>query len=152
MRIHHASITTENLERLQRFYRQHFGFEAVLELEWEAGSEVADRIYGLRDTAVRMCLMRLASTFLELFEFRSPRSARAPGTPQVNVPGYTHICLQVADIESEYQRLSAAGVVFTCAPQVLRGWCKATYGRDPDGNLFELLEPVPDSVFDPGPT
>jgi len=149
MRLHHVSLTTENLERLRRFYSEHFGFETALEAEWDAGTEVADRIYGLRDTAVRMCLLRLGSVFLEVFEFRSPRGARAPGLPQVNTPGYTHLCLQVADIEAEYRRLSAAGMSFTCPPQTLRGWCKATYGRDPDGNLIELLEPVPGSVFDP---
>lgn len=147
--LHHASITTEHLERLRTFYCGLFGFEVALEVEWDAGHPVPDAIYGLKDTAVRMLLLRHANACLEIFEFRSPRTGRPAGLPQVNTPGYTHVCLQVADIETEYARLSAAGVTFNCRPQSLRGWCKATYGRDPDGNLFELLEPIPGSVFDP---
>jgi catechol 2,3-dioxygenase-like lactoylglutathione lyase family enzyme len=149
MRFHHVSITTQDLERLRRFYIDQLHFETVLELEWGTGTEVADRIYGLRDTAVRMNLLRLDGVFLELFEFRSPTAERPPGAPQVNTPGYTHLCLQVADIEAEYERLCAAGMTFTCPPQSLRGIGKATYGRDPDGNLIELLEPAPGSAFDP---
>ncbi|HSN69916.1 MAG TPA: VOC family protein [Steroidobacteraceae bacterium] len=149
MSLHHVSITTENLERLADFYCGLLGFEIVLELEWEAGNAVPDAIYGLENTAVRMRLLRLKSAFLELFEFRSPKGVRPEGLPMVNTPGYTHLCLRVTDIDAEYARLVAAGVRFNCPPQTMRGYCRATYARDPDGNLIELIEPVPGSVFDP---
>jgi catechol 2,3-dioxygenase-like lactoylglutathione lyase family enzyme len=53
--------------------------------------------------------------------------------------GITHICLDVVDIDTEYERLRAAGMTFHCPPQGV-GALRATYGRDPDGNVVELLE------------
>jgi glyoxylase I family protein len=51
--------------------------------------------------------------------------------------------LHVRDLIGEYERLKAAGVVFNSEP-VKRKTHSAVYGRDPDGNVFEMLE-----VFDP---
>jgi catechol 2,3-dioxygenase-like lactoylglutathione lyase family enzyme len=149
MSLHHASITTDDLERLKRFYCDLLGFEVAFEFEWEAGNAAADAIYGLKDTAVRMSMLRHANAFLELFEFKSPKETRADRLPAANTPGYTHICMQVADIQAEYERLRSAGMSFMCPPQTVQGLCRATYGRDPDGNLVELLEPEPGSAFDP---
>ena len=51
--------------------------------------------------------------------------------------GITHLALQVSDIEAEHQRLADAGMFFHCPPgeQI-----RAIYGRDPDGNVVELME------------
>ena len=38
------------------------------------------------------------------------------------------------------KRLMEAGVSFHCPPIDFSGIAKATYGRDPDGNVFELRE------------
>jgi hypothetical protein len=45
----------------------------------------------------------------------------------------------VVDVDAEYERLKAAGMTFHCPPQGMSG-IRATYGRDPDGNVIELLE------------
>ena len=47
------------------------------------------------------------------------------------------------DIFAEYERLRQAGVAFHTEPQSV-GLFRSTYGRDPDGNIFELQE-----VMDP---
>jgi predicted enzyme related to lactoylglutathione lyase len=49
------------------------------------------------------------------------------------------LCFDVDDVEAEYQRLLAAGVRFHTPPQDF-GSARATYGRDPDGNVFELQQ------------
>ena len=56
---------------------------------------------------------------------------------------YTHFCMAVSDIEQEYARLVAAGVRFQCPPLKFDGVGWATHGRDPDGNIFELIESEP---------
>ena len=46
------------------------------------------------------------------------------------------------DIDAEYERLSAAGMRFHCAPPRLGdGRVRATYGRDPDGNTLHFMLP-----------
>lgn len=148
--IHHTSITTADIERLAAFYCDHLGFEVAFRTEWSAGSNPgADTIYGLTDTAVKMAMLRGANSFLELFEFENP--VGKPNDPQRSVchQGYTHICIAVTDIEAEYA-LSAAGMRFHCPPQTALGIGRATYGRDPDGNIVELLEADPIGPFATG--
>lgn len=85
-------------------------------------------------------LLRGAGMELELFEFESPRPQRGDPNRPVFDHGITHFCVQVADIDEEYARLKAAGVVFHCPPLRFSASAAATYGRHPDGNVFELLE------------
>lgn len=145
--LHHASITTADLGRLSAFYQRNFGFEVVLETAWEAGNETADTIFGLRDTAVRMVMLRSANAFLELFEFAHPVGKSGETNRPVCDQGFTHICIAVTDIETEYTRLRAAGMQFHSAPQDVPGLCRAVYGRDPDGNIVELVEADPSGPF-----
>jgi catechol 2,3-dioxygenase-like lactoylglutathione lyase family enzyme len=137
--IHHAAISTPDLERALGFYRDLLGAEIVTDFEWPAGLEVADRIVGLPGSSARAVMLRLGNAMVELFEFRSP-------TPQAGDPerpvcdhGITHICLDVSDIDAEYERLRAAGMRFHSQPQDL-GVVRTVYGRDPDGNVIELQE------------
>jgi len=137
--IHHTAISTPNLERLVQFYRDLLGFEEVLSSEWERGAERADKITGLRDSAARLAMLKLGNACIELFEYSSPPPR--PGDPARPAcdHGITHLCLDVRDIEAEYERLKAAGMTFHCPPLNMGG-VSATYGRDPDGNIVELLE------------
>ena len=84
-------------------------------------------------------MLRAGNACVELFQYETPRPK--PGDPNrpVSDHGITHLCLQVQDIDAEYQRLKTAGMVFHCPPQDRSG-LRVTYGRDPDGNVIELLE------------
>jgi catechol 2,3-dioxygenase-like lactoylglutathione lyase family enzyme len=147
--LHHASITTGDLDRLAAFYRDLLGFVVVFEYAWEAGNKAADAIYGLKDSAVRMAMLRTSNVFLELFEFANPIGKTGDPDRPVCDHGITHICLTVTDIGAEYARLTAAGMRFHCPPQHMPGLCTATYGRDPDGNIVELMEPETGGAFAP---
>lgn len=145
--LHHASITTADMNRLIAFYRDLFGLDIVLQSEWHRDNAKADAIYGLKETSVRMAILRIGNAFLELFEFRHPvGKASVPDRPVCD-QGITHFCIMVDDIDAEYERLSALGVVFHCPPQPVPGLCKATYLRDPDGNIVELMQPDPGGPF-----
>ena len=54
--------------------------------------------------------------------------------------GLTHICLNVTDVAAECARLSAAGMRLHTQPISIGLPITGTYGRDPDGNIIELLE------------
>lgn len=141
--IHHTAISTPDIERALGFYRDLLGAEIVTDFEWLPGLEVADRIIGLSGSSARAVMLRLGNAMVEIFEFRSPTPQ--PGDPERPVcdHGITHICLDVSDVDEEYERLLKAGMRFHCPPQDL-GAVRTTYGRDPDGNVIELQE-----VLDP---
>jgi len=145
--LHHASITTANLDRLLAFYRDLLGFAVVMETAWNGDNVQADTIWGFSGSAMRMVMLRTANAFLELFEFTHPVTPeRGPDRPVFH-QGITHICIAVDDLAAEYARLSAAGMPFNSPPQHVPGLCRAVYGRDPDGNLIELIEPDPAGPF-----
>ena len=136
---HHAAISTPDLERSVRFYRELFGCTVVKEFGWPAGIAEADALTGLRNSAARAVMLKLGDSYLEIFEFSSPLPKPAdPDRPACD-HGITHICLEVRDSQAEYARLKAAGMRFHAPPQAQEGGF-VTYGRDPDGNIVELLE------------
>jgi len=144
--IHHAAISTGNLDRALAFYRDLLGFCVVTDISWPAGTEIIDRILGLRNSAGRVATLRAGNAFIELFEFASPTPQVGDSQRPVCNHGITHICLDVNDIDAEYERLRSAGMRFHCPPQRFDtefGEAKATYGRDPDGNVVELQQ-LPD--------
>ena len=137
--IHHTAISTPDFERSVAFYRDLFGAEIVSDFEWQVGADFADSILGLKGSSARVAMLKLGNAMIEIFEYLTPEPR--PGDPNRPVcdHGITHLCLDVTDINAEYERLVAAGMTFHCPPQDLGGsW--ATYGRDPDGNVVELQE------------
>ncbi|MEZ5565241.1 MAG: VOC family protein [Gammaproteobacteria bacterium] len=136
---HHAALSTPDLDRLVRFYCESFGCTVIREFGWPAGIPEADALTGLQNSAARAAMLKLGDSFLEIFEFSSP--VPKPGDPDRPAcdHGITHICLEVQDSQAEYRRLKTAGMRFHAPPQPQEGGF-VTYGRDPDGNIVELLE------------
>lgn len=152
--IHHVAISTGDIDRLIAFYRDVMGLEFVRESSWAAGSDQVDAIVGLRGSSARSAKLKLGNGYLELFQYLTPEGAPQDPNRPVNDHGYTHFCVDVVDIDAEYERLSAAGMVFHCPPPPAAttgpGAQRSTYGRDPDGNVIELQELNPEhplSIF-----
>ncbi len=145
--INHVAISTGNIERSVAFYRDVLGLEEVFKTNWEVGDNVFDTITGLRDSSARIVMLRVGNACVELFEYQTPDPK--PGEPRRPVcdHGITHLCLQVTAIDAEYERLKAAGMEFHCPPQHVGEDIQVTYGRDPDGNVVELLEVPADSAL-----
>ena len=137
--IHHTAISTSDLERALRFYRDLLGFEEVFSSAWESGTEEVDRIVGLQDSSARLVMLKAGNACVELFQYAPPRPKPSEANRPVCDHGITHLCPQVTDIDAEYERLKAAGMHFHC-PLQTRSGLRVTYGRDPDGNVVELLE------------
>lgn len=150
--LHHTAIATLDIERLSRFYIDLFGLKKIVDDSWK-NAPALDDIVGLKNSSAHFMLLSAGNQVLELFEFASPKPK--PGDPNrpVSDCGFTHVCFAVTDIQAEYERLSRAGMRFH-APPILaaeRPLC-ATYGRDPDGNVVELLEIRGEHGFDYQPT
>ncbi len=139
--VHHVAISTPNLERLLAFYRDQLGFEQVQRVSWPEGSTAIDEVLSLRNSSAEQAMLKTSNLCLELFEFSNPEPQPMDPDRPVNNHGHTHICMDVTDIHEVYKALLEAGVRFHHPPQDFGG-VRATYARDPDGNVFELQEIV----------
>ena len=138
--LHHVAIATNDVERLLVFYRDLLGLEVVLDYVWRDDNVVADRVTALHGSSARSIMLRKGNAYLELFQYFSPQPAQGDPARPVCDPGLTHLCFDVVDLDSEYERLAKAGMTFHCPPQVVGAGVRTTYGRDPDGNVVELRE------------
>lgn len=137
--VHHLAISTHDLERFVDHYRIWFGFERCGAGAWEQGNARIDTMVGLADSAARYEMIRLGNLYIEVFEYASPRGEAV--RPQMCDPGLIHICLYTDNVVADYERLKALGMEFNCPPGGT-GATRATYGRDCDGNIVELLQIV----------
>lgn len=135
--LHHVALSVRDMDRALAFYRDLLGWQLVYDRSF--GGRRVETITALPGAMGRSALLRLGSSRLELFQFEQPKPAPKTAERAVHQLGLTHLCLKVDDLDDEYRRLSAAGVRFHSEPQDF-GSFRATYGRDPDGNVFELLE------------
>jgi catechol 2,3-dioxygenase-like lactoylglutathione lyase family enzyme len=137
--MNHFGISVVNLARSIRFYRDLLDMQLVVD-ETPFGGELYEKIMALEGAKGKVSLLKKGNLQLELFEFAYPLPRPKDPNYPVSDHGLSHFCIEVADIDGMYERLRTAGVAFHCPPLNFFGRAKATYGRDPDGNVFELHE------------
>jgi catechol 2,3-dioxygenase-like lactoylglutathione lyase family enzyme len=136
--MHHVGISISNLERAIDFYLHTFEMQLVASFPFSG--EPYAQVMGLERAAGRMAVVRKGTLMLELFEFATPTPAGKDANYSVGDRGISHFGIDVEDIEGTYERLVRAGVRFHSPVMTFPSGMKATYGRDPDGNVFEMLE------------
>ncbi len=148
--VHHVAVAVHDLERMSRFYQEAFGFRAVGgELGWKS-NELIDEIIDVPKSSSRNAMLWTGNCYLELFQFLSHSpDGRKPARPYDY--GYTHLCLDVVDVDSECARLKGLGMTFD-RPHgegypVDMGFDKTIYGKDPEGNIIEIQETRPTCAF-----
>ena len=138
--IHHTALSTSNLDRLIAFYREAFGFEVEFDFPWDESNEAFRLTHAVEQTAGRVVMLAHGEHRLEVFEYRLPLP-RADIDRRMNADlGISHFCVQVRDIEKEIERLRAMGMEFQSELVEQTPEISNCYGRDPDGNLIELIE------------
>ena len=138
--VHHPALAVPDLEQALGFYCGVVGFRVVMEAEIPSGVEPLDRAMGVADAGCRVRMIRKGNSCIELFEF-ADAVAGVPKRP-VNRHGITHFALATDDYQKDYDHLVAHGVQFNTPPmgETPSRWA---YGRDPFGNVIELLEQAP---------
>jgi catechol-2,3-dioxygenase len=124
-RLNHAVLFVRDVERAAAFYRDVFGFEEM------------ERPPGMRAAFMRSPIGGNHHD-LGLFEV----GAHATKPPRGSV-GLYHLAWQVASIEdlaTASRLLSEVGAMTGASDH---GVSKSLYGRDPDGNEFEIMWQVP---------
>lgn len=138
--VHHPALAVPNMQRALDFYCGVLGFRPVMEAELPSGYPPLSQALGLADAACQVRMLRKGNSCIELFEFRDTE----PGTAnrRVNRQGITHFALASDEIQKDYAHLAANGVTFN-APLFGEAPSRFAYGRDPFGNVIELLEHAP---------
>lgn len=141
----HVGLATGRLDRMVEFYCKNFGFEVVSRFAWKRGAREIDAIIGLSDSAATQAMLRNGSAMIEIFEYSAPPGKPVDPDRPLSDHGITHFSLSVSDIDAEYERLRAAGMQFFSPPFPPPGeptpdGVRVVSGRDPDGNVIELME------------
>jgi glyoxylase I family protein len=143
--IHHISLSTLAIEPMVSFYGDLIGLDTISRQVAEPATPEIQTVVGLPDAGYRHAWLRGGNVVIEIFEYTTPRGQPGEARPACDA-GIRHICFDVTDLNYEYDRLKAAGVPFLSEPQYLAsGAMWSVYGRDPDGNIFELQEILPES-------
>jgi glyoxylase I family protein len=138
--VHHTSFATKDLDRLAGFYRDTLKLEQIGTFGWDENDSNIHTIVGVPGSRTKGVFLRAGGSFIEIFEYTAPRGRDGDPARPANDVGITHVCFDVTNIESEYRRLVDAGIRFNSVPVTVGTFVKSVYGRDPDGNLFELQE------------
>lgn len=119
---HHVAVCTPNFETLRTFYVETLGLPVV------GGFPGRNIIF-----------IDTGSTTIELIERDEPL--------QLNRQGFAHFAFQVEDLDAAYADLTAKGIVFHVLPKPFpedRPSVRIAFFKDPDGNEFELVQPLID--------
>src|SRR5687768_17171763 len=111
--INHVGISVSSIDRSFRFYRDVMGMEVVVEPRTFSG-ELYEKILALEGAVGKVALLKKDSLQLELFEFSHPAPRPKDANHPVSDHGISHFCIDLVDLDSEYERLKAAGVRFHC--------------------------------------
>lgn len=117
---HHVALYTDDFPRLYAFYTETLGMAEVGRF---AGRPIA--------------FLDAGGALIELAGDEAPAGPRGQG--------WSHLALEVADLEAAVAALEARGVAFHVPPEPFppeAPRCRIAFFRDPDGNLLELYQPL----------
>ena len=141
----HTNLIARDMDALVAFYKNVFGFvEAGPERQREG--DWLDRHTGLTKVNLRVLHLRLPdapphATELEIISYRN---LAATVRPELNRPGFAHVCFGVEDVKAAFDAVLAAGgspqgeIIQKTTPA--GGMATAVYVRDPEGNIIELSD------------
>lgn len=132
VRFHHVSLSVADLAAQEAWYGTAFGLVHV------------DERLEMPESGVRTVVLSDATGLRVEFVQRPGSSPVAPADPfaATAVQTFTHLALQVLDLEAEFARLTgecAAVAVSPPGPGATEG-LRYAYIADPEGNLLELIE------------
>jgi hypothetical protein len=76
---------------------------------------------------------------LEFWQYHEPAAVGVDAGRSISDPGYSHFAFEVDDLLADRARAEQIGMVFQGEPIAMEG-ISATYGRDLDGILVELIQ------------
>jgi len=134
----HAALVTPDIDLLTGFYAMLTGIDVHRRGSFGPDAKF-DLVAGIPDVRFDGAWLRLANAELEFWQYDQPRTVPMERRSAV-APGWNHLCFESDDIVADYARLAAQGVELHGPPHDF-GKAQVFFGRDPDGNIFEVLQP-----------
>ena len=122
-RLNHAVLFVRDLPNVVAFYKRAFGFEVFSEMPGKAAFLRAKNSANHHDLGL----------------FAAPTQTRAP----LGSPGLYHLAWEVPAIEDLAAARTTLSELGALVGESDHGATKSLYGRDPDGNEFEVMWLVP---------
>ena len=135
--LHHVAIGVSDFDKALKFYTRALGFEVVERSDIDNAVK-AQQAIGLDDIKAKRAMLKTTNAFIELWQYTNPEPIDLRSRPCDY--GYTHLALQVDNIQEEYDRLKSHGMKFVGEVVHFGGRTSAIYGYDPCGNILELYE------------
>lgn len=140
-KVSHIGVCVSDLDRSLRFYCDVLGFvRSETMADVHVAGEPTDTLLRLRDVELDAVYLERDGFRLELLHYRSPKSpARAPQRA-MNDLGFTHLSVQVPDVQAALVKLDELGVEVDRGTVIeFGGLTVAAFVRDPDGLGIELV-------------
>ncbi len=134
----HAALVTPDIDRLTDFYAMLTGIDVHRRGSFGPDAKF-DVVAGIEDVRFHGAWARLTNAELEFWQYEAPKTVPAERRSAAAL-GWNHLCFESDDISSEYKRLIAQGIDLHGPPHDF-GNAQVFFGRDPDGNIFEVLQP-----------
>lgn len=122
-RLNHAVLFVRDLDRAVDFYRRAFGFEVISEMTGKAAFLRAQGSTNHHD--------------LGLF------ASSSPTRPPLGTPGLYHLAWEVPTIDDLAEARATLAEFSALIGESDHGATKSLYGKDTDGNEFEIMWLVP---------
>ena len=128
----HVGVSVTDMERSLKWYKEVLGFDTVL------------KDFYAPPLGARLVFIRHSSGFeIELFQYDAPKlmsdERRTPNT-DLQTTGTKHLAVQTDDMQAFKARYVALGD--DIAHEVTMDGESVMFIRDPDGVLFEIIEPA----------
>jgi lactoylglutathione lyase len=139
-RVSHLGVCVSDPDRALRFWRDGLGF--VPSHSFDVGPEFG-RLMELDGVALRSQFLRRDGVTVELLWFENPRAKGDGGRRPVNRLGFTHLSVQVPDVDAAAARVTQTGGTVLHETRTTLGdgdgLMDFVYCTDPDGTRVELM-------------
>ena len=138
----HAGIVVRDLSEAIDFYTS-LGLELFLR-DMEQGKFI-DRVVNLNEAKVETAKLKSPCGFLlELLQYHSHPESKEINLQSSNRVGCSHISFTVDDLQKALTEIKEMGGNFNHPGELAsNGKVKVAYCHDPEGNLLELVEEIP---------
>jgi catechol 2,3-dioxygenase-like lactoylglutathione lyase family enzyme len=136
--IAHIALVTHDIDRLVDFYEGLLGV-APYGRNDQVGGKRIEAVTNLDNARIRAAWFNAGNMVLELWEYTNPITQKSEAPLPYEKVGYNKFVLEVGDLKHEYSRMQRSEVQLLSEP-AFSGDLGEVYARDPDGNLFGLIQ------------